>query len=139
MEDTIHISTEKSLLDVHVIHDYLSNRSYWAKGRSIETVKKSIENSFCFGVYTGNQQIGFARVVTDFAVYAYILDVFILESHRGKGLGKKLMQEIMNHEQLQNLQRWGLATNDAHGLYEKYGFKTLAHSEKHMEVVNKPR
>ena len=108
------------------------------KGRSIETIQKSIENSLCFGVYKDSQQIGFARVVTDYSVFAWILDVFILKEFREQGLGVKLMESIMNHEELQNLQRWGLATDDAHGLYEKFGFKLIKRPEIFMEFVSTP-
>jgi len=130
------ISTDKSRLDIKLIHDYLSKESYWAKGRSIETVKKSIKNSLCFGVFQDNKQVGFARVVTDYSVFAWIMDLFILKDYQRKGLGKDLMSKIMNHEKLQNLQRWGLATFDAHGLYKKFGFKPLDKPEYMMEISN---
>ena len=133
------ISTDKDKLDLNVIHDFLTNRSYWAIGRSLETVKRSIENSICFGVYDNSDKlVGFARVLTDYAVFAYIMDVFILEDYRKKGLGKQLMNAIMQHSDLQGLQRFMLATNDAHELYEKYGFKRTVIPEKIMEIVNKP-
>ena len=132
-----YISTEKSKLDVIMIHDFLSNRSYWAQKRSKDTVEKSIRNSLCFGVYDGeNNQVGFARVVTDYSVFAWILDVFILEHVRKNGLGIKLIQEIMNYPKLTGLRKWGLATDDAHGLYEKFGFKNLARPEIYMERIN---
>jgi GNAT superfamily N-acetyltransferase len=131
----IQISTDKSRLDIELIHNYLSNESYWAKGRSIEKVKLSIENSICFGVYLDEAQIGFARVVTDYAVFAWILDVFILKNFQGRGYGKKLMNTIMNQNNLQNLLRWGLGTDDAHGLYEQYGFKPLKKPQNMMEIV----
>jgi len=134
MSNTIHISTDKSRLDVNLIHNYLSKESYWAKGREIDTVKRSIEHSLCFGVYNETGQIGFARVVSDFAIFAWIMDVFILKEHRGKGYGKKLMSAIMTHEELQNLQRWGLGTEDAHGLYEQFGFKPLSNPQNMMEI-----
>lgn len=137
MNKKFSISTDKSKLDIQLIHHYLSEQSYWARGRSFETVLKSIENSLCFGVYYGEQQIGFARVVSDFAVFAWIMDVFILNDYQKRGLGKKLINTIMKHEKLQNLQRWGLATNDAHGLYAKFGFKALAKPECMMEISNK--
>lgn len=133
------ISTNKSKLDLTVIENFLMNKSYWAKGRSTKTIEKSIKNSLCFGVYTDNDlQVGFARVVSDFAVFAWIMDLFILEEHRNKGLSKLLMTEIMNHPDLQGLQRWGLGTNDAHGLYEKFGFRPLAKPEMIMERINNP-
>jgi len=122
--NTFYISTDKSKLDLEIISDFLSNRSYWAKGRSKETIEKSIENSLCFGVYDlENRQVGFARVISDYAVFAWLLDVFILENQRGKGLGRLLMTEIINHKSLQGLKRCGLGTKDAHSLYEKFGFK----------------
>jgi ribosomal protein S18 acetylase RimI-like enzyme len=134
------ISTDKNKLDLVAIHDFLSNRSYWAIGRSFETVKRSIENSLCFGMYdSAGKMIGFARVVSDYAVFAYIMDVFILEDHRNQGLGKHLMDKIMQHLNLQGLQRIMLSTRDAHGLYEKYGFKITASADKIMEIVNKPQ
>jgi len=134
MESIFQISNDKSKLDVNLIHDYLSIESYWAKGRSIETVVKSIDNSLCFGVFCDSKQVGFARVVTDYAVFAWIMDVFILENYRKRGLGKELIKNIMNHENLQNLQRWGLGTEDAHGLYEKFGFRLLGKPENMMEL-----
>jgi GNAT superfamily N-acetyltransferase len=131
----IQISTDKKRLDIPLIHEFLSKESYWGKGRDIETVKRSIENSFCFGVYNDDTQIGFARVVTDYAVFAWILDVFIIEDYKGKGYGKKLMSAIMTQDKLQNLQRWGLGTDDAHGLYEQFGFKLLRKPQNMMEIV----
>jgi GNAT superfamily N-acetyltransferase len=131
----IQISTDKKRLDIPLIHEFLSKESYWGKGRDIETVKRSIENSFCFGVYNDDTQIGFARVVTDYAVFAWILDVFIIEDYKGKGYGKKLMSAIMTQDKLQNLQRWGLGTDDAHGLYEQFGFKPLRKPQSMMEIV----
>jgi N-acetylglutamate synthase and related acetyltransferases len=134
------ISTDKDKLDLNVIHDFLTNRSYWANGRSFETVKRSIENSICFGVYNSSDSlVGFARVLTDYAVFAYVMDVFILEEYRKQGLSKQLMTAIMEHTDLQGLQRFMLATNDAHELYEKYGFKRTVIPEKIMEIVNKPQ
>ncbi|HEX8814894.1 MAG TPA: GNAT family N-acetyltransferase [Terriglobales bacterium] len=129
------ITTDPALLDIDVIHNYLTN-CYWAKGIPRETVARSIENSLCFGVYAEGRQIGFARVITDFATYAYIGDVFILDSHRGRGLGKWLMQCIMHHPRLQDLRRWSLVTRDAHGLYAPYGFRPLASPEQYMELHN---
>jgi GNAT superfamily N-acetyltransferase len=127
------LSTDPARLDIDVIHEYLTN-CYWAKGIPRETVARSIENSLCFGVYAEGAQIGFARVITDFATYAYIGDVFILDSHRGRGLGKWLMQSIMQHPRLQGLRRWSLVTRDAHGVYAPYGFHPLEAPEKYMEL-----
>ena len=138
MKHAFYISTDKSKLDVALIHRFLTNDSYWAKGRSIEVVKRSIENSICFGVYKGNDQVGFARVVSDLAVFAWILYVFVLESYRKHGLARLLMEAIMEHPDLQNLQRWGLTTEDAHGLYERYGFIKTKRPELFMEKVSQP-
>lgn len=132
------ISTDKDKLDLIAIHDFLTNRSYWARGRSFETVKRSIENSICFGVYDNTDKlVGFARVLTDSAVFAYIMDVFILEDFRKQGLGKQLMDAIMKYPDIQGLQRVMLATNDAHKLYEKFGFVVTEIPNKIMEFVNK--
>lgn len=140
MSDTFIISTDKSKLNSQTIHRYLSKESYWAKGRTLETVRKSIDNSLCFGVYDKDENlVGFGRVVTDHAVFAYIMDVFILEEHRGKGLGKRLIEHIMDFPTLKNLRRWQLVTADAHRLYERYGFKKLAEPEKQMEKIGKER
>ncbi len=135
MEKDFYISTNKSKLDIPLIHSFLTNESYWAKGRSLDTVRKTIENSLCFGVYKEDEQVGFARVVTDYAVFAWIMDVFILPEYRKLGLGKKLMEAIMSHEYLRNLYRWGLATEDAHSLYEKYGFRQIKKPGIFMEIV----
>jgi len=135
MTDRHIILTDKKLLDVKMIHEYLSNTSYWAKGRNLDTVKKSIENSLCFGVYLNHEQVGFARVVTDYAVFGWIMDVFILEYHQGKGLGKKLMENIVSHSDLAGLKRWGLNTFDAHMLYSKYGFEPIKKPDIYMEKL----
>lgn len=120
------ISTDKKRLDLGVIHDFLSRRSYWALGISRDVLKRSIDNAMCFGVYHGSSQVGFARVITDFATTAYIGDVFILESYRARGLGTRLVKTIVGHPDLRNLRLWILGTKDAHGLYEKVGFKKTA-------------
>jgi GNAT superfamily N-acetyltransferase len=127
------ISTDKSLLQIEVIHNFLSTESYWAQYRTLEQTKTAIEHSICFGVYDGEKQIGFARVVSDRATFAYIGDVFILDEYRGRGLGKRLMEQILAHPDLQNLRRWILATRDAHGLYEQFEFSVLRHPERWME------
>jgi len=125
------ISTDKSKLDPAVIHGYL-RRSYWAENIPLEIVKKSIENSFCFGVYNAGKQIGFARVITDHATFGYLADVFILEEERGKGLSKWLMECILAHEQLQGLRSFSLMTQDAHSLYARYGFRNIPKPENFM-------
>ena len=127
------ISTDRNKLDIGLIHNFLSTQSYWGQGRSIELVRKSIENSLPFGVYYQNKIVGFARVVTDYATFAWIADVFILPEYRGKGLSKWLMETIITHPQLQGLKRWLLATRDAHELYRQYGFGKLNHLEIWME------
>ena len=132
-------STDKSKLDIDMIEDFLSRRSYWAKGRTRAKIVTSIGNSMCFGVYDENdRQVGFARVLSDYAVFAWIMDVFILEDFRGRGLGKLLMRAITDHPDLQGLERWGLGTKDAHGLYEQFGFGKLKTPETKMEKTNLP-
>lgn len=127
------ISTDPQKMDVNVIYGYLS-RSYWAEGRTKATVEKSLRNSLNFGVFDEKDaQVGFARVITDYATFAYLADVFILEEHRGHGLSKRLMETIMAHPDLQGLRRWSLATRDAHGLYEQFGFTPLSHPEIWMQ------
>jgi GNAT superfamily N-acetyltransferase len=128
------ISTSRERLDLDVVHGFLTN-CYWAKGISREVVARSIEHSLCFGIYAGSGgQIGFARVVSDFATVAYLGDVFVLESHRGRGLSKWLMQTIMQHPALENLRRWILLTRDAHGLYSQFGFTSVKAPERYMEL-----
>jgi GNAT superfamily N-acetyltransferase len=127
------ISTDPTRLNLDVIYEFLTN-CYWAKGIPREIVARSVERSLCFGVYDSNgAQVGFARVISDFASIAYLGDVFVLESHRGRGLSKWLMECIMQHPQLQGLRRWILLTRDAHGLYEQYGFTPLKSTESYME------
>jgi GNAT superfamily N-acetyltransferase len=127
------ISTDPARIDVELVYEFLTN-SYWAKGISLETVQRSIENSILFGVYHGPQQVGFARVISDCATFAYLADVFILPSHRGRGLSRWLMECIVGHPDLQGLRRWMLATRDAHGLYQQYGFSALKAPERWMEI-----
>jgi len=120
-------------MDVHFVHGYLSNRSYWAKGRDRELVVQSMENSLCFGVFDAtNTQVGFARLVTDYVVFAWLMDVFIDDSFKGKGLGKMLIEYIMELPELQQVIGIGLRTKDAHGLYEKFGFKNIDDPETWM-------
>jgi GNAT superfamily N-acetyltransferase len=128
------ISTDRERLSLDVIHGFLTN-CYWAKGISQEIVARSIENSLCFGIYEDSgAQVGFARVVSDFATVAYLGDVFVLESHRGRGLSKWLMECIIQHPALQNLRRWILLTRDAHGLYSQFGFTPVKAPERFMEL-----
>ena len=130
------ISTDPALLDRPLIHAFLS-RSYWAAGIPRETVDRSIEGALCFGVYEGASQVGFARVITDRATFAYLADVFVLEPHRGRGLAVWLMEAIRSHPDLQGLRRWILMTRDAHGLYEKSGFRTIEDPRRCMEIVDR--
>ena len=130
---TFEISTDKSRLDVEMIHRFLAEESYWAKTRTPEQTRTAIEHSICFGVYQGDRQIGFARVVSDQATFAYVGDVFVLDEFRGQGIGKKLMDVIIADPRLQNLRRWILATRDAHGLYEQFEFSGLRHPDRWME------
>jgi N-acetylglutamate synthase-like GNAT family acetyltransferase len=134
-KDEYTISTDKSKLDIPVIHEFLSH-TYWAKGIPVAVVQKCIEGSLCFGIFQGEKQVGFARVVTDKATFAYLADVFIIEAYRGKGLSKWLMEIIVGHPDLQGLRRFLLATRDAHGLYRQFGFTTLESAENLMHVHN---
>jgi GNAT superfamily N-acetyltransferase len=134
--DEIIISTDKSLLDMDVIYQFLSH-SYWAEGRPPEVIRRSVENSLCFGVYLDKKQIGFARVVTDYATFAWIADVFIIKEYRGKGYSKQLMKTILEFPELLKLKRWLLATRDAHKLYSRFGFGELNSPGRFMEIVNK--
>ncbi len=128
------VSTDPSRLDLDVIHGYLA-RSYWAEDVPRAVVARSLEHSLNFGLYEWERQIGFARVISDRATFAYLADVFVLESRRGRGLGVLLMEAVLTHPDLQGLRRFGLVTRDAHRLYEKFGFRPLAQPERHMEIV----
>ena len=128
------ISSERGRMDVAAIHAYLT-RSYWAEGIPLALVAKSIANSLCFGAFDDARQIGFARVVSDHATFAYLADVYVLEEYRGQGISRQLMEAIVAHPDLQGLRRWHLATRDAHGLYEKFGFRRLKSPDRHMEMV----
>jgi ribosomal protein S18 acetylase RimI-like enzyme len=129
------ITTDPSRLDLDVIHGYLT-RSYWAQGISRDLVARAMTHSLCFGAFAGDRQVGFARVVSDRATFAYLCDVFVLESHQGRGVGKRLMAAIMAHPDLQGLRRLALFTRDAHGLYRQYGFRETRFGDRFMEVVN---
>jgi len=129
-----HISTDKSLINFDVVHTYLSKDSYWAQQLPAETLKTAIENSICFGIYKQKQQVGFARVISDKATFAYICDVFVLPEFRGVGLSKWLVQTIITNPELQGLRRWSLATLDAHGLYKQMGFTELSKPGNWMEI-----
>lgn len=128
------ITTDPARLDADAIYAYLS-RVYWANTRTRDAVERSLKNSLCFGLYEGVSQIGLARVISDYATFAYVCDVYVLEAYQGKSLGTWLMKVVMAHPELQGLRRWLLATRDAHGLYRKSGFKELGSPERWMEIL----
>ena len=132
-KDEYIISTDHSKLQFDAIHDFLRT-TYWAKNIAFEKVKKATENSFCFGMYHENKQMGFARVITDYTSFAYLADVYILEEHRGKGLSKWMMQVILDYPDFKGLRKWVLRTADAHSLYSRFGFKTPDKPESYMEL-----
>lgn len=129
------ITTDPSRIDLKAVHAFLTT-SYWAAGIPLETVERSIRNSLCFGVYHGNRQLGFARVITDRATFAYLGDVFVLPEYRGQGLSKWMMECIVAHPDLQGLRRWSLLTRDAHDLYSQFGFTELKSPQRWMERHN---
>jgi GNAT superfamily N-acetyltransferase len=131
--DDFTISSDPSKLDVQLIHSFLTN-SYWARNIPLPVVQAAIENSLCFGVYHHDKQVGFARVITDYATFAYLADVFIVEDYRGRALSKWLIQTILAHPNLQGLRRWLLATRDAHTLYSQFGFGPLKAPERWMDL-----
>jgi GNAT superfamily N-acetyltransferase len=131
--EALRISADQRDLDVPLIHRFLSESSYWARGIPLETVKTSLANSLCFGGYVGGSQVAFARVISDFATFANLVDVFVLPEYRGRGYGKLLMAEVMSHPRLQGLRRFTLATSDAHALYAKFGFEALSNPEIFMQ------
>lgn len=128
-------SDDSNLVDIKAVHQYLSEESYWAKNIPFDTVKRAIENSLCFGIYKDGAQAGFARWVTDKATYGYLCDVYVRSDYRGLGLSKKLMALMLFHPDLQGLRRYHLATLDAHGLYEQFGFKAVENPERQMAIV----
>jgi GNAT superfamily N-acetyltransferase len=130
----VSVSTDKKKLEIPFIQDFLKD-IYWAAGRTIEEVQTTIDNSFCFGIYLDDKQIGFARVITDYVVFAYVMDVFITEKQRGKGYSSILIEAMIKEPKLKEVKIWRLATKDAHFLYEKFGFKPLAHPERMMEKI----
>ena len=127
------ISDDRSLLDLDVIHDFLK-ASYWSEGIPRDLLQRAIDNSIPVGIYEAGKQVGFARVVTDRATFAYLADVFVLESYRARGLSKHLMRVLLSHPELQGLRRWLLVTRDAHGLYRQFGFTALKNASRHMEI-----
>jgi GNAT superfamily N-acetyltransferase len=132
------ITTDPSRLDLDMVHGFLSRSSYWAAGISRELVIRALRHSMCFGAFEGAQQIGFARVISDCATFAYVCDVFVLESHRGRGVGKQLMAAIRSHPELQGLRLWVLFTRDAHELYRQFGFADARHPDRLMEIRGGP-
>ncbi|MBI3524402.1 MAG: GNAT family N-acetyltransferase [Betaproteobacteria bacterium] len=133
--DEFTITDDRASLDIPLIHDFLRT-SYWAKGIPKEIVVKALENSLCFGVFHQSRQVGFGRVVTDRATFAYLADVFVIESYRGRGIGKWLVACVREHPELQGLRRWLLATADAHQLYRQHGFAPLGKPDRMMEIVD---
>jgi GNAT superfamily N-acetyltransferase len=131
------VSSDPAKLDLGFVHGFLAN-SYWARSISREVVEQSVAGSLCFGVYDAGGQVGFGRVITDRATFAYIADVFIVDSRRGRGLAKLLLETILSHPDLKGLRRIQLVTRDAHGLYEKFGFRALENPGRHLEIV-RPR
>ena len=136
-KDGFCISTNKSRLDISAIHHFLSTEAYWSLNIPFETVKKSIDHSLNFGLYHNEQQIGFARIISDFSTIAYLGDVYVLPEFRGLGLSKWLMETITSFPELQGLRRWILLTGDAHGLYKQFGWKDISNHERWMELHNK--
>jgi GNAT superfamily N-acetyltransferase len=127
------VTTQKSDLNIPLIHNFLGTQSTWAKNIPLATVERAIENSLCFGGFVGGEQVAFARVISDFATFANLVDVFVLPSHRGNGYSKQMMQAVMAHPKLQGLRRFTLATGDAHGLYAQFGFTAPARPQSFME------
>jgi GNAT superfamily N-acetyltransferase len=133
--DGLVLSTDPERMDVDAIHEYLSQESYWAHDIPLGVVARALANSLCFGVFDGDRQVALARVVTDFATYAYVCDVYVLESHRRRGIGHWMLEAIDSHPDLQGLRRWSLITRDAHSLYEPHGYVPLAKPENYLERV----
>jgi len=129
---TISVTSDRAQMDLAMIYAFLSQDSYWAKNIPRETVERAIEHSLCFGAFDGIAQVGFARVITDYATFAYLADVFVLPSHRGRGIAKQIMQAIATHPELHGLRRWHLVTRDAHSLYAQFGFEPIDAPERHM-------
>jgi GNAT superfamily N-acetyltransferase len=134
---TISVSSDRARMDLTMIYAFLSQDSYWAKNIPRETVERAIEHSLCFGAFDSDAQVGFARVITDCATFAYLADVFVLESHRGRGIAKQIMQAIATHPELHGLRRWHLVTRDAHSLYAQFGFEPIDAPERHMMKVRR--
>ncbi len=131
------VTTDAARMDLDVIHGFLT-RSYWAAGIPRAVVARAVANSLCFGAFDGDRQVGLARVISDFATYAYISDVFVLPSHRGRGVGRRIMAAVMAHPDLQGFRRWSLATRDAHDLYRQFGFGPPRNPDRQMEILDHP-
>src|SRR5262245_352046 len=131
------VSTDPSRLDLDTVHQFLAG-SYWATGLPREVMERSFRHSLCFGAYVGEQQVGFARVISDYATFAYVCDVFVSPACRGRGVGKRLMAAILAHPELQGLRRWTLFTRDAHGLYRQFGFEAGRYPDRLMEILSGP-
>jgi GNAT superfamily N-acetyltransferase len=129
---TISVTSDRARMDLAMIYAFLAQDSYWAKNIPRETVERAIEHSLCFGAFDGDAQVGFARVITDYATFAYLADVFVLPSHRGRGIAKEIMEAIATHPELHGLRRWHLVTRDAHSLYAQFGFEPIDAPERHM-------
>ena len=130
------ISDDPARIDLRAVHAFL-RRAYWSKNIPLEIVERAVRASLCIGAYApGGEQVGFCRLVTDYAVFCYVGDVYVLEEHRGRGLSKAMMRAAVEHPRLQGLRRWSLVTHDAHGLYEQFGFRRVAHPERHMERLD---
>jgi GNAT superfamily N-acetyltransferase len=134
--DDYELTTDLARIDVKAVHEELSERTYWAKGMPIETLRRALENSLCFGISRAGRLAAFGRVITDRATYAYLSDVFVVEAERGRGLSKWMMEHVIAHPELQGLRRFALMTKDAHKLYEKFGFSLSKTPERYMESVN---
>ena len=134
---TISVTHDRARMDVAMIYAFLSQDSYWAKNIPRQTVERAIDHSLCFGAFDGDMQVGFARVITDYATFAYLADVFVVPSHRGRGIGKQIMEAIAGHPALQGLRRWHLVTRDAHALYAQFGFEPIDAPERHMMKVRR--
>lgn len=132
---TITVTSDRTRMDVDAIHAFLSKEAYWSKNIPREVVERAVANSLCFGAFEDKRQVGFARVITDYATFAYLADVFVLESHRGRGIGKQIMEAIAKHPALHGLRRWHLVTRDAHALYAQFGFVPIDAPERHMMKV----
>jgi GNAT superfamily N-acetyltransferase len=131
----IEISTDRARMNIDAIQRFLA-QSYWAPGIPREIVARSVANSLCFGAFDGVRQVGFARIVSDYATFAYLADVYVLEEYRGRGLSKRLMAAVRAHPELQGLRRWLLGTRDAHGLYRQFGFTALGYPDRFMESTD---